>query len=84
MAVLVRFLRDGRPLITMLPAVMLLATVGSCAEPKIDRCLKLAEAYRKLECSPPEARQIHPRACENLTYRISDECGSITTPWLRW
>ncbi len=79
MAVLIRFPRDGRPFITLLLTVMLLATLGSCSDSRVDKCLKLAEAYKKLECPPPETQQIHPRACENLTYRISDECGSITT-----
>ena len=84
MTMLVRFLRGGRPFITLLLAVMLLATVGSCAESRVDRCLKLTESYRNLKCQPASVAQTHPRACETLTYRISDECGSITTPWLRW
>ena len=80
MAVLVRFLRDGRRLVTLLLAVMLLATLGSCADSKIDRCLKLAEAYKRLQCVNHSVREaVHPRACENLAYRIADECGSITT-----
>ncbi len=76
MAVLVRFLRDGRPFITLLPAVMLLASVGSCADPKIDRCLKLREEFRNLGCP----LQPHLRGCESLRDRIAEECGPITTP----
>ncbi len=73
---LVRFLRGGRSFITLLLAVMLLATLGSCADPRLDRCLKLREEFRNLGCP----LQPHLRGCESLRDRIAEVCGSITTP----
>ncbi len=76
MTMLVRFLRGGRPFITLLLAVMLLASLGSCADPRLDRCLKLKEEFRNLGCP----LQPHLRGCESLRDRIAEECGPITTP----
>ncbi len=71
-----RYLCCGRHFITLLLAVMLLATVGSCADPRLDRCLKLREEFRNLGCP----LQPHLRGCESLRDRIAEECGPITTP----
>ncbi len=73
---LVRFLRGGRSFITLLLAVLLLAAVGSCADPRLDRCLKLREEFRNLGCP----LQPHLRGWESWRDRIAEECGPITTP----
>ncbi len=70
-----RYLCCGRHFITLLLAVMLLATLGSCADPRLDRCLKLREEFRNLGCP----LQPHLRGCESLRDRIAEVCGSITT-----
>lgn len=70
-----RYLCCGRHFITLLLAVMLLATLGSCAETRADRCLKLTEAYKNLDCLKDSkfGNEI-TQPCANLEYMMSRDC----------